>query len=137
MRNVIAAVMGIVIAFALVSLTDAVAGSLFRLPEGIDPNNRAAVTAALEAALAKAPLSAMLTLIAGYFVSAFGGGFIARKIAQDNALWPSLTVGVLLLLGTIGNYMMISHPLIMVILGVLAPVPGAWLGARVAAPRPR
>ena len=34
MRNVIAAVMGIVIAFALVSVTDAVAGTLFRLPDG-------------------------------------------------------------------------------------------------------
>jgi hypothetical protein len=132
MRNVFAVLLGTMVAFGLVSVGDAMAGSMLALPTGIDPTNRPAVTAALEAALAKAPLRAMLTMVAGYFVAAFGGGFVARKIASTKTLWPSITVALLVLAATMANFAMIKHPLMMVVLGGLAPIPGAMLGARTA-----
>ncbi len=132
MRNVVAVLLGTMVAFGLVSIGDAIAGSMFALPAGIDPNDRPAVTAALEAAIANAPLSAMLAIVAGYFVAALGGGFIARKIASTTTVWPSIAVGLMVLAGTIANFAMITHPMVMVVLGVLAPLPGAWLGARIA-----
>ena len=132
MRNVFAVLLGAMVAFGLVSVGDAVAGSLMQLPSGVDPNDRAAVIAALESVLASVPLRTMLVMVAGYFVAAMGGGFIARKIALSATVWPSVTVGLLVLAGTVANFAMISHPTVMVVLGVLAPVPGALLGARLA-----
>lgn len=130
MQNVVAVVLGMMVAIGLVSVGDAMAGTLFTLPPGIDPSNKTAMAGALEAAIANAPVSAMLTIVAGYFVAAFGGGFIARKIAVTPSPWPSYTVGVLVFLATAANFASIKHPLFMVVLGLLVPLPGSWLGAR-------
>jgi hypothetical protein len=130
-RNVFAVMLGAMVAFGLVSVSDAMAGTLFALPTGLDPANPA-TKVALEAAIAKAPLNAMLAMVAGYFLAAFGGGFIARKIASAKTIRPSLMVGLLVLAATLLNFAMLKHPTMMVVLGALAPMPGAWMGARVA-----
>lgn len=132
MRNVFAVMLGAMVAFGLVSVGDAIAGSMMQLPQGIDPKDRVAVVAALESVLATIPVRTMVTMVAGYFVAAMGGGFIARKIASTPTVWPSVIVGLLVLAGTVANFAMISHPRLMVVLGVLAPLPGALLGARLA-----
>ena len=132
MRNIIAAVLGTAVAFGIVSISDSIAGRLFQLPAGLDTNNPALMKSAMEAAIAQAPLSAVLTMVAGYFIAALVGAFIAKKIADEKSTRPPLMVGILVLAATILNFTMLHHPTLMVVLGVLAPMPGALLGARVA-----
>jgi len=132
MRGVFAVVCGAMVSVGVVTVSDAFAGRLFSFPL-IAPGTDAATTKALlEAAIAKAPLSAMLAMVAGYFVAALCGGFIARKISSGRGVAASLAVGLLVLAATIANFVSMQHPLVMVWLGVLAPLPGALLGARLA-----
>ena len=131
MRNIIAVLMGAIVAFGIVSVGDALAGTLFALPPGLDPKDPN-TKATIEAAIAKAPLGAMLVMAAGYFVAAFVGGFIARKIASTQGLGPSMIVGALVLAATLLNFAMLKHPMMMVVLGALAPLPGAFLGGKTA-----
>jgi hypothetical protein len=134
MRNFFAVLMGAMVAIGCVTISDASAARVFALPTiaaGTDP---AAAKAIMEAAIAKAPMSAMLVMVAGYFVASFAGGFVARKIADGTSIRPSMIVGAIVLFATIANFAALSHPTVMVVLGVLAPLPGAWLGARVAGP---
>ena len=129
MREVYAVLVGMMLAFALDAVGDALAGLLFQMPQGLDPRDPA-TKAAFEAAMAQAPLSAILVMVGGYFVAALGGAYVARKIVRMPTMRPSLAVGVLLLAATIANFVMIPSPMIMVVLGVLVPIPGAWLGGR-------
>lgn len=135
MRNVWAVLLGTMVAFGLVSVSDGIAGTMFALPKGLDMSDTVAAKAALEAAIATAPLRAMLAMAAGYFVAAFCGGFLARRIASAKGLGPSLTVGALVLAAVLANFAMLKHPVLMVVLGVLAPLPAGWLGGRVAGGR--
>ena len=140
MRNIIAVVLGAAVAFGLVTISDAAAGRLFQLPAAATPAIDGAVTkadtvamkAALESAIANAPLSAVLMMVLGYGVAAFGGAFIARKIAMPTSTRPPLVVGMLVLAATVANFTFLRHPTLMVVLGVLTPIPGAMLGARAA-----
>jgi hypothetical protein len=43
---------------------------------------------------------------------------------------PALAVGAVVLAGVIANAMMIPHPWWFTVLGVLLPLPAAWLGWR-------
>lgn len=81
------------------------------------------------------PDKKMEAFVVGYFVAAFGGGFITSKIAVTPSPWPSYTVGALVFLSPAANFASIKHPLPMVVLGLLAPLPGSWLGARFARER--
>lgn len=135
MRNTFAVVLGAMVAFAVVSIFDAIAGSMFSLPPGLDAGNQEAVTAAIEAAIRNAPLRAILTIVTGYFVAAACGGFIAGKISSAPSNRASIIVGMLVLFATILNFTRIAHPTLMVVLGVLAPIPGALLGARLSGVR--
>ncbi|MBL0173410.1 MAG: hypothetical protein IPP90_22515 [Gemmatimonadaceae bacterium] len=129
MRNLYAVLVGMMLAFALVAVGDSLAGMLFQMPKGLDPYDPATKDA-FKAAMAQAPLSAMLVMVAGYFVAGMGGGYLARKLVRTPTMRPSIMVGVLLTAATIANFVMIPSPLVMVVLGVLAPVPGAFAGGR-------
>ncbi len=131
MRNLLAVLLGAMVAFSVVAMGDAAAGRLFTLPPiaaGTDP---VVAKSMMEAAIAQAPLSAILVMVAGYFVAAFAGGFIARKVG-GGALTQSIIVGLLVLAAVILNFSALRHPTVMVALGVLMPLPGAWAGGAVA-----
>jgi hypothetical protein len=132
MRNVLAVLLGAMVAIGFVTIGDAMAARLFELPTVAAGTDPAVAKTMMEAAIAKAPLSAMLAMVAGYFVAAFGGAFVARKIAAGPGLRPSLTVGAIVLLATIANFAALQHPTLLVVLGVLVPMPGAYVGAKVA-----
>lgn len=131
MRNVFAVMLGAMVAFGVVAVGDAAAGRLFALPTIAPGTDPAVARSLMEAAIAQAPVSAMLTMVAGYFVAAFAGGFIARKVGSG-APTQSIIVGFLVLTAVILNFSAIHHPTLMVALGVLMPLPGAWLGAQIA-----
>jgi hypothetical protein len=131
MRNVFAVMLGAMVAFGVVAVGDAAAGQLFALPTIAPGTDPAVAKSLMEAAIAKAPLGAMLTMVAGYFVASFAGGFIARKVGSGGGA-QSMIVGFLVLTAVILNFSAIQHPTLMVALGVLMPLPGAWLGAKMA-----
>ena len=60
-------------------LRNIIAGRFFQLPAGLDTNNPVVMKSAMETVIAQAPQSAMLTMVAGYFIAAFGGGFHREK----------------------------------------------------------
>jgi hypothetical protein len=130
MRNVFAVLLGAMVAFGVVAVGDAAAGRLFALPTIAPGTDPAVAKSLMEAAIAKAPLSAMLTMVAGYLVASFAGGFIARKVGSSGT--QSMVVGFLVLVAVILNFSAIQHPTLMVALGVVMPLPGAWLGAKAA-----
>jgi hypothetical protein len=130
-RTILGILAGMAVAIVLVMAGDAASAALYPHPPGLDlkqPDQLAAYIAA-------APASAMVVMVAGWTLAAFAGGWVAARIARSHRTFAGLMVGALVLAGVIANAMMIPHPLVMIVLGVLLPLPAAWLGTRVARPR--
>jgi hypothetical protein len=125
-RSIGAVVLGLVAGVVVVAAGDAVGVALHPLPEGIDPNDRAA----LAAAIAKLPAGALLPVFLGWAAAAFVGPFVAAKVAGRRAMMHAMTVGAILLAATVANLIAIPHPTWMWV-GALAVFPiGAVLAAR-------
>ena len=65
-------------------------------------------------------------------LAALCGGWVAARLARVRRMGAAIAVGVLILLGVVLNAWMLPHPLWMLLIGVIAPVPLAWSGGRLA-----
>jgi hypothetical protein len=130
-RTILGILAGLVVAWLMMSIGEFASLFLHRPPPGLDLLD----PQALAAHIAAAPVSAMLVVVLGWALAAFLGGWIAARIARHRLL-AGLVIGVLVLLGVIGNNLMIPHPLWMTVAGFILPLPLAWLAVRMATPRP-
>jgi hypothetical protein len=129
-RTILGILAGVVVAWLAISLCEFASLYLHRPAPGVDLRD----PQALAAHIASAPPQAMLLVVAGWMVAAFGAGWLAARIARHRTA-AALVIGVLVVLGVIGNNLLIPHPLWMTIVGIAMPLPLAWLAARVATPR--
>lgn len=130
-RTILGILAGMVTAWLLIMVGQFAGGMLYPPPPGMDltqPDQLAAF-------IAQAPPAAMVLVVASWVLGAFAGGWVAAKVARAHPLFAALMIGVLVLAGVIANNTMIPHPLWMTVLGIVLPLPAAWLGARMARPR--
>ena len=125
-RTVGAIVAGVIAGGVIVFATEAVGHSLFPPPPDInlaDPED-------VKRLMASLPAAAFAFVLAGWFLGSLVGAYVARRIAStDTAAWA---VAVLFILFTAMNFVMIPHPLWMIVAGILIPLIGAWLAIRLA-----
>ncbi|NRB58762.1 MAG: hypothetical protein HRU50_02350 [Winogradskyella sp.] len=99
MKNVIATVVGFIVASATVFLIENLIGhSLFPLPEGVDPMDIEWIKANMD----KIPVGAKVCVVIGHFMGIVVGMFTASKISKTSMI-PCYIVGGLMLLATIFN----------------------------------
>ena len=124
-RFVAGVVVGAVVAMVVVMLVESIGHVLFPPPAGIqamDPADLAGV-------MAQIPAGALLMVLLAWAAGALAGGFVAAKIAAWRRPLAALLVGGLLLAGGVWTMVYIPHPVWMMVLGVLLPLPAAWAGA--------
>jgi hypothetical protein len=124
-RGIVAVILGLLVAFAITLAVEAVNARVYPMPPGTDLADPASV----KAAFASLPPAALAVVLAGWFVSALTGAWLAAHLAKP-AGWPPLTVGVLLFAAAVGNMLMIPHPVWFWIIGVAIYPVATWLGAR-------
>lgn len=124
-RTILGVLVGLVVAWLVMSLCEFGSLALHRPPPGLDLRN----PEALALHIASAPLSAMLLVLAGWVLGAFLGGWVAARIARHRRV-AALVIGALVVLGVVANNLMIPHPLWMTIVGIALPIPTAWFAAR-------
>lgn len=125
-RDFIGLCAGALAMFVAVTLVEAVDVKLFPLPTGLNPNDKAQL-AAIVAAL---PQTAKLLIVAGWCLGAFVGAAVGARIAEHRMI-VALTLGALVVAGTLVNAREIPHPQWMVLAGTLLPLPLAWLATRI------
>ena len=127
-RTILGILAGMVTAWLLIVVCQFMSGMLYPPPPGMDLRQ----PEQLAAFIAQAPVAAMVLVVVSWVLGAFIGGWVAAKVAREHPLFAALMIGVLVLAGVVANNTMIPHPLWMTVLGVLLPLPAAWLGARMA-----
>ena len=123
MRLVLGIVFGLVIAFALVFVTDA----LFRflVPTAARPDD----PAALRDYAMRQPPAALVGIVAGWTLAVLVGAAAACRIARGSPAAGWAVTG-LFLLATAANFLMIPHPAWMVVLAIVLILAGGVAAVR-------
>jgi hypothetical protein len=126
-RNVAAAVVGIVTAFALIMLIEKFGHIIYPPPPDLDFSD----PEVMRPYIATLPFLALLFPMIAWVVATFAGTVLACKIGTANPLAFAAVVGGLVLAGTIANLIMIKHPLWFSLVSLVAVAASAWIAARV------
>jgi hypothetical protein len=110
-RSVGAIAAGIVVAYVTVVLINMLNHELFPPPVGLDFSDPDAI----RPYLATLPIGAFLLILASSVVAAFVGTLLACYIGKGNPLLYGGVVGGFILAATIANFILIPHPLWLVI----------------------
>ena len=126
-RNILAVLAGLVVMMVTVALVQWLGHSIYPPPPGIDPANHEAMVALI----ANMPTGALLMVLTAYAGASFLGAGTATTLAATRKLAFALAIGAVMLVLVAANFAIIPHPAWMVVLGLLLPLPFAWLGWRV------
>ena len=129
-RNLIAVVTGVLAGGMVVAILEGIGHAIFPPPPGLDVSNPQSLAGVMD----QIPLGAKLAVSVAWALGSLAGGFLAAKMCGSRHVLMALLVGAVLLAG--GGYTLVTipHPVWMAALGVLVPLPMAWLGARIARP---
>jgi hypothetical protein len=127
-RNVAAALAGIVTAFVLIMLIEKLGHIIYPPPPDIDFSD----PKAMRPYIATLPFLALLFPMIAWVVATFAGTVLACKIGTANPLAFAAVVGALVLAGTIANLIMIPHPVWFSAVSLAAIAASAWIAVRVA-----
>ena len=130
LRNVIAVVVGIAVAFATVMLIDKINHMVYPPPVGLDFTDPDAI----RPYLATLPIGAFLFIFASSVVATFIGIMVACYIGTANSVLFAVIVGGIVLASEIANFIMIPHPLWLSVATVLGILAAALLAVRLAPP---
>jgi hypothetical protein len=126
MRNALVLLAGLAAAAAAIAAIEALGHMIYPLPPGLNVHDRAQLTAYIETL----PLPAFLFVLAAWAGGVFAGaGTVALLVKQPSPFYIVIITG-LVLLGAIGNMLMLPHPMwFMLAVMVLIPAAG-YLGCR-------
>ncbi len=131
LRSIAAVVAGFVVASIVMVIVESINGhvlypELGKAAEGMTDRE------AIRALLAAAPAGALLVVIAGWILASFIGGWVAARLAGRSGVLHGLVLGGLLTLAGIANNLMIPPPMWFWLVSLVAFLPPAYLGARLA-----
>lgn len=129
-RLLLALLVGVIVNGVLVAGVQLLSGVIHPLPPGVNASDMNQMRDYI--ASGAVPITAMLMVLLSYAVGAFGGGFVATKLAPNRGLMPALVIGQISLVFIIINLVQIPHPIWMMLASVLVPLPSAWYGGKVA-----
>ena len=127
-RDAVAALSGIVVAFGLFYVLQFVGNTIYPPPVGLDQTD----VEAMRAYISTLPIPALLIPMFAYFLAAFAGTLVACTIGTARPAVFAFIIGVLLLARTVTTLILVPHPLwysITVLLGVIG---SAWLAMTMA-----
>lgn len=124
-RSALALLLGFVAMIATVMLIQMLGHALYPPPE-IDFKDSAAVAALITTM----PVSALLIVVLSWTSGAFVGAGVAARTNRQRAAGLAISMGVVMVLLVGINLLMIPHPLWMIALGLLLPLPMAIAAGR-------
>jgi hypothetical protein len=117
---------GLLLSMVMVFVLQGLGHQLYPPPAGLDPEDREAFAAAVDAM----PIMALFLILFAYAMGTFIGAWLAARIG-GKPFYAFLVGGVMTMAG-MGNLIAVPHPLWFTIAGTLVFLPSAWLASRIA-----
>lgn len=128
LRDILAGVVGVVIAVLIVFLADELSHMMYPMPANVDPSDMEN----LRDYIATLPLGAFLMVMAGWVVATFVGSVVADRIGTAKPWIYPTVVGVFMFAATTANLILIPHPHWFTAVSLTAILISAWAAWRVA-----
>ncbi|MDJ0794874.1 MAG: hypothetical protein QNI98_11595 [Woeseiaceae bacterium] len=123
-RNIVAGVVGVIVAFVLVLVVEMIGHTVYPPPQGLDFTD----AQAMGHYVATLPIGALLFVAGAWFVGATAGTCAACAIGTARPMNFALVIGGLVFIGASFNLLMFPHPLWFSVLGLVGILVGAGLG---------
>lgn len=127
-RNTIAVLSGIVVAFAIIAANERLGHMIYPPPEGMNFSDPDVV----RPYLASLPAWALLQVMAGWIIGVFVGIMLATTISLASPAAFAAIIGGLVLAGTIANLIIVPHPMWFNVVSPIAIVLSAWFAKAIA-----
>lgn len=131
MKNILSVFAGLAVAIAVFLVFEHLSLLTASIPAHSTDNNEA-----VEAYIAKAPVSSFLWVLAGYVIGSFLAGLAIKLVSKNANKRPALIVGTLLTIGGVINFYQISHPTWFVVLCLISYIPMVLAGFSVVKSKP-
>ena len=128
LRDIGAAVAGLVTAFALIALIEWIGHTIYPPPSDLDFSD----PVAMPIYVAQLPIQALLFPMFAWFIGTFCGTLVACTMGQARPVVFAFAIGLLVLAGTIANLILIPHPLWFSAIAVIGIIVSAWLALLIA-----
>ena len=122
-RTILAVLVGLVVAGLSMTAIQMIGHALSPPPQGMYPQSAESVAEFMDQISVAAKLMVCLAWAVGSFLGAYAAGIISYVHKRGAAL----SVGVLMTLSIVANLTMIPHPLWMILVGLFAPLPLAFV----------
>jgi sorbitol-specific phosphotransferase system component IIBC len=115
---------GIAVAMLIIMAVETIGNQLYPPPRGFDMAAGSSVNL---------PFATLIFPVIGWFLGARAGAWLATHLSGH--AWAGWALAGLVLLATLLNLVLITHPLWMIIAGIVAPILGGLIGQRLGARR--
>ena len=115
-RNIVAVVVGVVLAGILVALVEGAGHILYPPPEGLDVTDPADQARLMEVI----PTGAKIAVVVAWFLGALAGAWTAMRIA--GSVMPGWIVGLVMVALSVFTTQMFPHPLWMMVSAYVLPL---------------
>ena len=129
-RSALVLIAGVVAALFVVILMDTVAGNIWALPAGTDPNN----PESMRQAVATLPVAAFVLLLAGWVLAGGVGSYIAARFATHARATHGLIVAFFVLVATVGNLTKFPHPAWLWVASIILIPAAGWAATKLVRP---
>jgi len=130
-RKILAIIVALIAAFAVIAIVQML-GTLVNTPPSGDVMND---PARLREYMAGLPTSAFVMVLVSYFLGAFTGGYIVKKMSRRESpgLGLPMVIGILLTLAGVLNFVTLpGQPLWFAAIALLTFIPVTLLGSKIA-----
>ncbi|MFK7765688.1 MAG: hypothetical protein AB8B55_00495 [Mariniblastus sp.] len=127
-RKIIGVIVGLVVAGAAIAVVEGISSLVYRMPAGLDLNDKEA----MKAWVSSLPFGAFLFVLAAHVIGAFAGSFVCAAIVRKPWFIGTLIIAGLLLLGGTANLFLVPHPVWFGIADLILYMPSAFAGLAVA-----
>jgi hypothetical protein len=123
-RTLLSYVAGLVTAFTIILVLEAVLHVVFTMPSSMDLKD----PAALDGAMRAMPTMAFVALLIAYMIGSLGGGLTAALVSDGSSSTPSIVTGCALTIAGAVNVFAMYHPTWFRVASLLTYLPFSYLG---------
>ncbi len=123
-KNILGIILGLAIAMTSFMLFETIAHFAYPLPADVDTDN----AESMKNHMANVPTGAFSLVLSGWMVGSLLAGYFARMISKNNSFRNPLIIGCILEAATIFNFILLPHPIWLIIISLLLMIPAVMVG---------
>jgi uncharacterized membrane protein YwzB len=127
-KALLAVLCGIVSGFIVIVISEMLTSKFFTSLQGLNFEDKNAVTAHMQSA----SVSMFLSILLGYIIASFTAGYVTNFLSRNNKYKPAMLAGVALMIFGILNMMELWHPNWFWVVSIPLYLVFAFLGGKMA-----